>query len=216
MSHFEVYILNYNGSRFLPDCLTALRQLLLGSHTLGVNVVDNGSSDNSEALMKDQFPEFRFIPLEKNYGFSKGNNLGVKRAKKKADFNVFLNNDTAVDKNWIVEAAAAFASDDQIGIVGSKSLFMDRFVELRLKTAELFRPSDHGGADTRVLGAFLKSLPSGATVVSDPKRMKVMGAYGPEQNGRWLSPEARILVPVTAESGVLSLEEPDFTSIRVS
>ena len=48
MAHAEVYILNYNGAHHLGPCLEALSRVELGGHTLGVNVVDNGSSDNSE------------------------------------------------------------------------------------------------------------------------------------------------------------------------
>jgi GT2 family glycosyltransferase len=50
MSHFEVYILNYNGERYLKNCLTALQQIDKGGNTVVFNLVDNGFVDGSEKL----------------------------------------------------------------------------------------------------------------------------------------------------------------------
>jgi GT2 family glycosyltransferase len=131
MADIEVYILNFNGSHHLKKCLTSISNCDHGEHLINVSVVDNGSTDKSEIVVKDTFPKINFIKLDKNYGFSQGNNLGVKQRKihlgKNPDFHVFLNNDTQVDKNWLIKGIEPFLSDPQIGIVGTKSLFMDKF-----------------------------------------------------------------------------------------
>ena len=99
MAHFEIYILNYNGAQFLPDCLNSLRQIDRGTNTVVVNVVDNGSTDGSRELVQNSYPEVNFISLNSNIGFSRGNNAGVEIRKRalalegrKANFHVFLNN----------------------------------------------------------------------------------------------------------------------------
>ena len=143
MAHFEIYVLNYNGSSFLPACLDSLRAVERRGHSCEINVVDNGSSDESEALVRDRYPEVRFIAHGENLGFSSGNNRAVqlRRAELKSgglsvDFQVFLNNDTTVEPGWLLGAAREFEKSDKVGIVGSKSLFMDSFVVLRVRAAD--------------------------------------------------------------------------------
>ena len=132
--------MNYNGSRFLTECLKSLEHLDTEGHRVGVNVVDNGSTDRSEEIVKS-FPGFNFIPLRKNLGFSKGNNQGVRiRLRQLAnqnynpDYLMFLNNDTTVDRSMIVNIDKTFNSDEKIGIVGLRSLFMNDFIPLSMNS----------------------------------------------------------------------------------
>tara|TARA_B100000427_G_scaffold329797_1_gene347833 strand:- start:1442 stop:2323 length:882 start_codon:yes stop_codon:yes gene_type:complete len=89
----SVFIVNYNGARFITDCLESL----LASKTtfdLDIIVIDNCSTDDSLdvlAVYKDR------ITVLKNYhnsGFSKGNNIAATYAK--GDYYFLLNNDTVL------------------------------------------------------------------------------------------------------------------------
>jgi GT2 family glycosyltransferase len=65
-------------------------------------VVDNESTDGSVEFVKKNFPKADILTLDKNYGFSKGVNIGVAYCTKKysPDYLLILNNDTMiVDKN---------------------------------------------------------------------------------------------------------------------
>lgn len=139
MAHVEIFILNYNGSRFLPECLESLRKVTRGEHSIDISVVDNNSSDDSQAVVA-RFEEIHFIPLSENFGFSKGNNLGVwerlktlRSSGRDADYLCFLNNDTRVSESWLIEAVRRFELSPKAGIVGSKALFYDSFVEVELE-----------------------------------------------------------------------------------
>lgn len=131
MSHFEIFILNYNGAKFLNDCLLSLKSINAQNHRVGINVVDNGSTDNSKEIV-NLISDVNYIELGKNYGFSKGNNLGVqKRIKQlgfKPDYLMFLNNDTKVDANLINAIDKTFNTNPKAAMVGVKSLFMDDFI----------------------------------------------------------------------------------------
>lgn len=48
----SVLIVNFNGARHLPACLTALEQQTLPRDRFEVILVDNASSDGSEALVR--------------------------------------------------------------------------------------------------------------------------------------------------------------------
>jgi len=63
-----------------------------------------------------------FIHSPENLGFSGGNNLGIRYALLRNDFEFIwlLNNDTVVEKNALLELVEKSLSDENIGIVGSK------------------------------------------------------------------------------------------------
>jgi GT2 family glycosyltransferase len=63
------------------------------------------------------------IKNHKNYGFAKGNNIGISYALKSldADYVLLLNNDTVVDKDFLTELVDAAKTNDNVGFVGPKS-----------------------------------------------------------------------------------------------
>lgn len=203
MSHTEVFILNYNGARFLRQCLESLQRVKLGENTIHVSVVDNCSSDNSASLVAT-YDGVSFIKLDRNYGFSKGNNLGVWRRLdalasegKRADFVCFLNNDTVVEADWLTAAIDRFATDPKIGVVGAKANFYDPFIEIAFECSPTFRPRESGSLDSRDLGIFVQSVKPAPNVQPDPRRSKWVDSFPAEPcGGRWLKPQGRILVAV--------------------
>ena len=228
MAHFEVYVLNFNGAHFLPECLQALREVERGPHTLAVNVVDNGSDDGSADLCTAHFPEVNYIPLGFNHGFSKGNNLGIAQRRNqlrdagiKVDFQVLLNNDTRVGPNWLLGAAEVFERDPSVGIVGSKSVFYDRFVELTFTCVDGFCPQDYGSNDSRALGVFLQKSYSGDNIHLSTRRSKFIGFYPRQGGGLWSQPEATWYVPIDDPSRPATLRctfenhHPAETHVRV-
>lgn len=140
MANIEVFILNYNGNSFLGDCLSSLSMINKGNNSVVVNVIDNKSPFSPREILVN-FPKVNYIPLDFNGGFSTGNNLGVStRLKQLKDLNlpepdyiVFLNNDTRVEKEWLNEAVKTLELNPTIGILGSKSVFMDQFVKITFK-----------------------------------------------------------------------------------
>ncbi len=70
----SVIIVNWNGERWLPNCLNALRaQTFRDFETI---IVDNASSDSSVALIVGDYPEVILVRNDRNDGFAKGNNIG--------------------------------------------------------------------------------------------------------------------------------------------
>lgn len=89
-----VIIVGYNSQRFLKTCLTSLQKSNT-PHT--VIFVDNASTDNSVAYIKEHFPKTLLIESKKNLGFAGANNLGIEKALELNASAVFLlNPDTAV------------------------------------------------------------------------------------------------------------------------
>lgn len=89
---FSVVIPNWNGKKFLKQCLDSLKRQEFKDFE--IIVVDNGSEDGSVQFIETHYPEVRIVKLSKNYGFSKAVNDGIKEAKGELVF--LLNNDTEV------------------------------------------------------------------------------------------------------------------------
>ena len=99
----SVVIPNYNGLRFLQECFFSLQQQTLTDYE--VILVDNGSSDESVGYTRVHFPEVRIVQLPENLGFCRAVNEGIRQSE--APFVVLLNNDTAVEPDFLEELMAA-------------------------------------------------------------------------------------------------------------
>jgi len=95
-----VVVLNYNGRRHISGCFESLRALDYPAEKLSALLVDNGSRDDSLALMRAEHPWVRLVENEVNRGFSAGCNQGAAHAAD-ADMVVFLNNDMRVEAGWL-------------------------------------------------------------------------------------------------------------------
>lgn len=119
---FSVIIPNWNGIRFLPVCLDALRSQTYPR--VEVIVVDNASTDGSQAFVNDHYPEMQLIALPENRGFTGACNAGIDAAQ--GEFVALLNNDTQAEPTWAAEAVAAFERHPEAGLVASKMLLFDQ------------------------------------------------------------------------------------------
>lgn len=124
----SIIIVNWNGKEYLGACLTSVLDQTYPNYD--VILVDNGSTDDSIEFVSEKYPEVKTIKLDKNHGFAKGNNIGIKEAlkdEKNEKYIALLNNDTNVDKNWLSELVkAAETENSKVGIYASKILKMDK------------------------------------------------------------------------------------------
>jgi len=118
----SVLIVNWNGRSLLEACLTSLARQTLPPHE--TIVVDNGSADDSVAYLRScRLPGLKTRFLERNTGFSGGNNAGLPLAT--GDIVALLNNDAEVDPRWIESAIAEF-DDPAVGMVACKIVRAER------------------------------------------------------------------------------------------
>jgi GT2 family glycosyltransferase len=118
-----VIVLNYNGLRHLEPCFISLVGLDYPSNKLDLLLVDNASSDGSVGFMRDRFPEVAIVETGSNLGFAAGNNYGAERAS--GEYVAFLNNDTRVEPNWLIEMVKSVLAGRPSGIVCTSSLMLD-------------------------------------------------------------------------------------------
>ncbi len=118
----SVVIPNWNGIQHLPVCLDALRAQTYPH--LKVILVDNGSTDGSQALVAEEYPEVRLLALERNLGLTGGNNAGFGAAR--GEILVSLNNDTEADPRFVEALVAALEAHPEAGMAAAKMLLFDR------------------------------------------------------------------------------------------
>ena len=118
----DIIIPNYNGSALLPTCLDALRSQT--RRDFAVTVVDDGSADDSLALLARGYPEVRVLALGRNGGFVGAVNAGF-RATRWPLF-VLLNNDTEPAPRWLEYLVGALERRPAYAFAASKLMLFDR------------------------------------------------------------------------------------------
>jgi N-acetylglucosaminyl-diphospho-decaprenol L-rhamnosyltransferase len=91
-----VYIPNFNGGDRLARALESLRAQTVETDVI---VVDNGSSDGSDRMVAERFPEVVLVRMEENLGFGTALNRAV--AAHPTDAIVLLNNDAAAEPRFV-------------------------------------------------------------------------------------------------------------------
>ncbi len=114
----SVVIVNWNRRELLRLCLHSLEKQTV--KPIEVIVVDNGSTDGSVDMIRDQFSSTLVIQNQTNLGFCAANNQGIAIAR--GDFVALLNNDAEADPAWLSALAAVFDNRPDVGMAASKIL----------------------------------------------------------------------------------------------
>lgn len=113
----SVIILNYNVRYFLEQCVLSVQEAITTLNA-EIIVVDNNSTDDSCLMMQKRFPSVKMIQNNENFGFPKGNNIGVSEAKGK--YICILNPDTVVAEDTFTKILAFAEEQKNPGIIGCK------------------------------------------------------------------------------------------------
>jgi len=111
----SVVVVCFNGLEITHCCLDGL--LLQDYHPKEIIVVDNGSQEDVESMVRRDYPEARFIRLDKNYGFAGGYNKGIEEAH--GDYIAVINNDAVAAPQWLRAMVKVAQKDAGIGAVAS-------------------------------------------------------------------------------------------------
>lgn len=120
----SIIIVNYNGYYLLQNCLKSV--LNNQYKNIEIIIADNGSTDQSISKIKSEFHQhlkkIKIVDLKKNLGPSLARNLAFKQSS--GEIIAFLDNDTVVDKNWIIKVLPLF-KNVKTGAVQSKLLLIE-------------------------------------------------------------------------------------------
>ena len=122
-----VIIINWNGRDHLDACFESL--LATTWENAVFLLVDNASTDDSAAFVASCFGQdsrVEILALDRNLGWSGGNNAGIRRALDAgADYIFLLNNDTATEAFGIEHMVSVMEADETLGALAPRMVLFD-------------------------------------------------------------------------------------------
>jgi GT2 family glycosyltransferase len=133
MTDLAIVIVTWNVRELIKDALASLYADLASSGlSARVVVVDSASSDDTVAVVRQQFPQVELIASPDNLGFGRANNVGMKHLgfgtlpTHELPKLVYLLNPDTISKIGATRALCdALQADQKLGMVGANLLYED-------------------------------------------------------------------------------------------
>lgn len=119
MKKIAVIILNWNGAALLREFLPSV-VANTNPDLADVIVADNGSTDESLRVLREEFPQVKVLKFEENYGFAEGYNRAI--AATRYPLTLLLNSDVEVPSGWLEPLAAYMDANPACGACQPKIL----------------------------------------------------------------------------------------------
>jgi len=122
----SIIIVNWNSKEYLRKCIASI---LAETHGIEfeIVVIDNASFDGCDQMLRETYPQVRFIQSEKNLGFAKANNAAFHESRGRHV--LFLNPDTELVGPAINILLDFLKKSPNAGVVGCKILNADKTVQ---------------------------------------------------------------------------------------
>jgi len=132
MIKFAIIILHFGDPKITNKCLESLAKINKNKLKVDIYVLDNQGTINRHSNSNN----ISILPFIKNYGFAAGNNFVINKIKNNNyDYYLFLNNDTVVYSDLLIQLTKVIESGEKIGICGP-------VIEHQVKNKTLY---DYGG-----------------------------------------------------------------------
>lgn len=109
----SIIIVNYNAGEYIVESVKSIKESINKSISYEVIVVDNASADFSMDMLEEKFSDILFIRNKENYGYSRANNIGIKKSAGR--YVLFLNPDTVLHKNTLETMVSFMDKTDDAG-----------------------------------------------------------------------------------------------------
>jgi GT2 family glycosyltransferase len=117
----SIITVNYDHSHDTIEFLNSMQKV--NYPNLEYIVIDNGSEVEDYEKLRNKFPDYQYIRIEKNVGFAGANNRGLEQAS--GDYILCINNDIIVDPEFLQPLITKLQNNPEIGIVCPKIYFYD-------------------------------------------------------------------------------------------
>lgn len=119
-----VVVVTYKGKLWYDRCFSSLRNSVVPLHVV---VIDNASPDNTVEFIQNNYPEFHLIKSDKNLGFGRANNLGMRYALNNgANYVFLLNQDAWIEPNTISDLINIHQLNKTYGILSPMHINAER------------------------------------------------------------------------------------------
>lgn len=134
MNKLSISIVTYNNEDTIYDALFSIYTSDMAAQVI---VVDNNSSDNTVAIIKDNFPQINLVCLKKNTGFGAAHNQAIKLIH--SDYHIVMNPDIRFEKNVLSNVIYYMDKYRDIVLMSPKVLNVDSTIQHLPKRKPLFK-----------------------------------------------------------------------------
>ena len=113
----SVIILSYNVRHYVWQCIDSVLAAVQGINA-EVILVDNASSDETLALIHEDFPQVKLMANDENIGFARAYNQAVKKAK--GTYLCVLNPDTVIGESVFKALLDPSMLGNHLGAIGTQ------------------------------------------------------------------------------------------------
>jgi GT2 family glycosyltransferase len=122
----SIIITTYKNPELLKVCLNSIRKNYTGSDC-EIIVADSETEEKTEMMMREDFPDIRFIPSEKNIGFGATVKNGYEKSQ--GEYILILNGDIIVKKNSIERLLRYVKDNPDVGIAGPQLISFNETIQ---------------------------------------------------------------------------------------
>lgn len=135
----SIVIVTYNNQSITAECINSIVEKTKYPN-YEIIIVDNASSDSTCDYLKEldkKYDHIKVILNDVNYGFAKGNNIGLREAN--GEFLLLLNNDTVVTNGWLTGFVKHLKNHKELGMVGpvTNSIGNEAQIDIQYATIDL-------------------------------------------------------------------------------
>ena len=123
----SMVITSYKNPELLRVCIDSIKNNC-SLKDFEIIVADSETEERTEMMMREDYPEIKFVPSEKNIGFGGTANNGYKISTGK--YILILNGDIIVKKNSIERLLEYIKNNPEVGVVGPKLLNFNETLQL--------------------------------------------------------------------------------------
>jgi N-acetylglucosaminyl-diphospho-decaprenol L-rhamnosyltransferase len=116
-------VISLNSRKLLQDCLQSLCNAEWRNVSHEILVVDNGSTDGTQAMIRKDFPEVKLIANKRNVGYCPAGNQGAQVAQGR--YLLFLNDDILILADALPRLVEFMDTHSRVGMIGSRLLNID-------------------------------------------------------------------------------------------
>jgi len=115
----SIAVNTYKSPELLRLCLESIERFMPASGIrYEVMVVDSATEEDTEMMMREDFPNVRFLPFHENVGFKSLINTSLDEAK--GEYVFLINGDIILTEGAVPELLAYLREHQDIGILGPK------------------------------------------------------------------------------------------------
>ncbi|EKE25003.1 MAG: Glycosyl transferase family 2 [uncultured bacterium] len=115
----SIIVANYRNPQMLKVCLNSIIEHLKDV-SYELIVADSATQEDTQMLMREEFPHLAFFPFKENVGFQAMVKKGIENSK--GDYLLVLNGDIIVTENSVQKMLSFIKNDQSIGMIGPKLL----------------------------------------------------------------------------------------------